>query len=160
MVSHLLFADDCFLFCKSNLVETRKLMEILKTCEETSGQEINLSKLKVFFSRNINWATQEELSNRMVVNHVLGTNIYLSLPSMAWRSKKETFSYIKDWIWKIINSWRSYPLSKAGKEVMIKSILQAIPAYVMTIYLLPDTLINDIERMINVFWRGGGKWYQ
>jgi hypothetical protein len=41
---------------------------------------------------------------------------------------------------------------------MIKSILQAIPAYVMTIYLLPDTLINDIERMINVFWRGGGKW--
>jgi ribonuclease HI len=39
---------------------------------------------------------------------------------------------------------------------MIKSVLQAIPAYIMNIYLLPDTLINDIERMINAFWWGGG----
>jgi hypothetical protein len=39
---------------------------------------------------------------------------------------------------------------------MIKSVLQAIPAYIMNIYLLPDTLTNDIERMINAFWWGGG----
>jgi hypothetical protein len=39
---------------------------------------------------------------------------------------------------------------------MIKSVLQAIPAYIMNIYLLPDTLISDIERMINAFWWGGG----
>ncbi|MCH89075.1 RNA-directed DNA polymerase (Reverse transcriptase) [Trifolium medium] len=39
---------------------------------------------------------------------------------------------------------------------MIKSVLQAIPTYVMSIYLLPDSLINDIERMINTFWWGGG----
>jgi hypothetical protein len=30
-VFHLLFADDCFLFCRSNLLETTNLMEILKT---------------------------------------------------------------------------------------------------------------------------------
>jgi hypothetical protein len=39
---------------------------------------------------------------------------------------------------------------------MIKSALQAIPAYIMNIYLLPDSLINEIERMINVFWWSGG----
>jgi ribonuclease HI len=39
---------------------------------------------------------------------------------------------------------------------MIKSVLQAIPAYIMNIYLLPDNLIQDIERMINAFWWGGG----
>jgi hypothetical protein len=39
---------------------------------------------------------------------------------------------------------------------MIKSVLQAIPAYIMNIYLLPDNLINEIERMINAFWWGGG----
>jgi hypothetical protein len=47
-VSHLLFADDCFIFCRSNLSETRKLMEILKIYEDASGQEINLSKSEVF----------------------------------------------------------------------------------------------------------------
>ncbi|CAJ2662331.1 unnamed protein product [Trifolium pratense] len=131
-------------------------MEILKIYEEASRQEINLSKSEVFFSRNISRATQEELANMMGVRHVLGTGTYLGLPSMVGRSKKETFAYIKDRIWKRINSWRSRPLSRAGKEIMIKSVLQAIPAHVMSIYLLPDSLINDIERMINAFWWGGG----
>jgi hypothetical protein len=73
---------------------------------------------------------------------------------MVGRSKKDTFAYVKDRIWKRINGWRSRPLSRAGKEVMIKSVLQAIPAYIMNIYLLPDTLIVEIERMINAFWWG------
>jgi hypothetical protein len=131
-------------------------MEILKVYEEASGQEVNLSKSEVFFSRNISRAAQEDLSRLMGVKHVLGTGTYLGLPSMVGRSKKETFAYIKDRIWKRINSWRSRPLSRAGKEIMIKSVLQAIPAYVMSIYILPDSLINDIERMINAFWWGGG----
>jgi hypothetical protein len=124
VVSHLLFADDCFLFCRSNISETTKLLEILKTYELASGQEINLSKSEVFFSRNLSRATQEDLSNIMGVKHVLGTGTYLGLPSMVGRSKKETFAFIKDRIWRKINSWRSRPLSRAGKEVMIKSVLQ------------------------------------
>jgi hypothetical protein len=155
-VSHLLFADVCFIFFRSNLSETRKLMEILKTYEDASGQEINLSKLEVFSSRNISRAAQYDLSKLMGVRQVLGTGTYLGLPSMVGRSKRATFAYIKDRIWRKINSWRIRPLSKAGKEVMIKSVLQAIPAYVMSIYLLPDSLINEIERMINAFWWGGG----
>jgi hypothetical protein len=37
MVFHLLFADDCFLFCRSNLDETNHLMQLLKIYEEASG---------------------------------------------------------------------------------------------------------------------------
>jgi hypothetical protein len=76
-------------------------MEILKTCELASGQEINLSKSEVFFSRNLSRAGQEDLSNITGVKHVLGTGTYLGLPSMVGRSKKETFAYIKDRIWKL-----------------------------------------------------------
>ncbi|KAK2388665.1 Ribonuclease H superfamily protein [Trifolium repens] len=39
---------------------------------------------------------------------------------------------------------------------MIKSVLQAIPSYVMSVYLLPDTTIKEIERLMNSFWWGGG----
>jgi hypothetical protein len=39
---------------------------------------------------------------------------------------------------------------------MIKSVLQAIPTYVMSIFPLPKTLIADIERKINAFWWGHG----
>ncbi|GAU46451.1 hypothetical protein TSUD_402180 [Trifolium subterraneum] len=85
-----------------------------------------------------------------------GTSIYLGLPSMIGRSKKAIFSYIKDRIWKKMNSWRGRALSKAGKEVMIKSVLQAIPSYVMSMFILPSSLIDDIEKMLNAFWWGGG----
>jgi hypothetical protein len=92
----------------------------------------------------------------MGVKHVMGTGTYLGLPSMVGRSKKETFGFIKDRIWKKINSWRGRTLSKAGKDVMIKSVLQAIPSYIMSVYLIPDSIISDIERMLNSFWWGDG----
>ncbi|PNX64664.1 hypothetical protein L195_g062227, partial [Trifolium pratense] len=55
-----------------------------------------------------------------------------------------------------MNSWRERALSKAGKEVMIKYVLQAIPSYVMSVFILPSSLIDDIEKMLNEFWWGGG----
>ncbi|GAU36753.1 hypothetical protein TSUD_318520 [Trifolium subterraneum] len=121
-VSHLLFADDCFLFCRASVAK----------------------------------AAKEDLSRILGVKLVLGTGIYLGLPSMVGRSKKAIFSYIKDRIWKRINSWRGRALSKAGKEIMIKSVLQAIPSYVMSMFILPASLIDDIEKMINVFWWRNG----
>ncbi|XP_058781844.1 uncharacterized mitochondrial protein AtMg00310-like [Vicia villosa] len=39
---------------------------------------------------------------------------------------------------------------------MIKSVLQAIPTYIMSIFILPDVVVNEIEKMLNLFWWGGG----
>ncbi|GAU10125.1 hypothetical protein TSUD_418540, partial [Trifolium subterraneum] len=156
-VSHLLFADDCFLFCRANVAEANELMKILHTYEIASGQEVNLVKSEVFISRNMSQAVKEDLSRILCVKLVLGTGIYLGLPSMVGRSKKAIFSYIKDRIWKRINSWRGRALSKAGKEIMIKSVLQAIPSYVMSMFIPPASLIDDIEKIINAFWWRNGR---
>ncbi|GAU29636.1 hypothetical protein TSUD_164860 [Trifolium subterraneum] len=85
-VSHLLFADDCFLFCRANVVEVNELMRILHTYEQASGQEINLVKSEVFISRNMSHVAKEDLSRILGVRLVLGTGIYLGLPSMVGRS--------------------------------------------------------------------------
>ena len=102
MVSHLLFADDCFLFCRANVMEAQRLLTIRKTYEATSGQEINLSKFEVFFSCNMSGAAQENLSRIIGVRHVMGTGKYLGLPSMIGRDKRSVFSFIKDCIRKRI----------------------------------------------------------
>jgi len=81
----------------------------------------------------------------------------MGLPSMISRDRYATFAYIKDLVWKKINSWSGKCLSKAGREVMIKSILQAIPSYVMSIFQLLTTLIDSIEKMMNSFWWGHGR---
>jgi hypothetical protein len=109
-------------------VEAQHFLTILKTYKVASGQEINLSKSEVFFRRNKSETTQKDLSHIIGVRHVMGTGKYLGLPSMIGRDKRSVLSFIKDRIWKRINAWRGRALSKAGKEVMIKSVLQSIPS--------------------------------
>jgi hypothetical protein len=115
VVSHLVFADDCFLFCRSTIDEANHLMSNLQIYEEATGQEINLTKSEVFFSRNLSIAAQEDLARIMGVRNVLGTGNYLGLPSMIGGKKKDIFAYIKDRVWKRINSWGGRSLSRAGK---------------------------------------------
>lgn len=52
-VSHLLFADDSFLFFKANSAETAVVKVLLKSYEECSGQSINFAKSGIFFSSNV-----------------------------------------------------------------------------------------------------------
>lgn len=61
------------------MVETNERIKIINRL--TSGQEINLSTFKVFFSGNIRKPTQEDLAQIMGVRHVFGTWVYFGLPS-------------------------------------------------------------------------------
>lgn len=152
ILSHLLFADDCFLFFRVNDREVAVMKHILDTYEVASGQAINLMKSEVFFRRNINHDDQTRLASSLGVRILSRTGKYLGLPSMVGRSKKSTFAFLKERVWKRITSWEICSLSKAGKEVLIKPVLQSIPSYVMSIYLTPPSICDDIERMINSYW--------
>lgn len=48
-INHLLFADDCFLFCKASLSELDKIMKCFENFCSMSGQCINVNKSEVFF---------------------------------------------------------------------------------------------------------------
>ena len=50
--------------------------------------------------------------------------------------------------------WKEKLLSQAGKEVMIKVIIQSILAYSMSVFRLPTSLCKHIEAMIRKFWWG------
>jgi hypothetical protein len=154
IVSHLLFADDSFLFFRANVDEALVMKNILSTYELASGQTINFQKSGIFCSRNVSQPVRDVVITTLGVQAVLGTGKYLGLPSMIGRSKKAIFNFIKERVWKKINSWSSKCLSRASREVLIKSVLQAIPTYFMSIFLIPSTLCDEIEKMMNSFWWG------
>ena len=70
------------------------------------------------------------------------------------RGKKQSFSYIKERVWKKLQGWKEKLLSQAGKEVLIKFVIQAIPTYAMSCFKLPKGLIHELETMIRKFLWG------
>ena len=62
---------------------------------------------------------------------------YLGIPSLLGRSKRKAFDYRKDHVWKKVNNWSTKKQSNAGKEILIKTVAQALPNYVMSVLLLP-----------------------
>lgn len=60
-VSHLLFADDCYLFFKATEVEASNVKNVLLRYESVSGQAINFSKSNVVFSPNTTNRTRRQV---------------------------------------------------------------------------------------------------
>lgn len=97
---------------------------------------------------------------RNQISAILGMNIvdrhdkYLGMPAVVGRSKHEVFAYLRDRIWRRIQGWGERTLSSAGKEVLIKAVLQSIPTYIMSCFLLPATLSTPSKQRSDPF--GGG----
>lgn len=43
-------------------------------------------------------------------------------------------------------------MSRAGKEILLKTIVQAIPTYTMSVFLLPTKVCLEIEKLMNNYW--------
>ena len=60
-ITHLLFADDCVIYCKATGQESRELQTILQKYEDVVGQRINTEKSLIFFSQNTDEDTKKEV---------------------------------------------------------------------------------------------------
>ncbi|KAK9990466.1 hypothetical protein SO802_025451 [Lithocarpus litseifolius] len=79
---------------------------------------------------------------------------YLGLPSLVGRKKKESFTHIKQQVWKKLAGWEAKLLSQAVREILIKFMAQALPTYTMTCFKVPLSLCHEIESMICIFCWG------
>lgn len=64
-ISHMSFADDFFLICKTTKNEVEALHHILYVYEKVSRQAINLNKFEIFFSSNTLVAKRNILSSKL-----------------------------------------------------------------------------------------------
>ena len=151
-ISHLLFADNSLLFCRANQEEVQVVTEVLQTYADASGQCINFEKSSVYFSSNTTREQRDNMKMVLGVKEVDRFDTYLGLPTLVGRSKYQTFSLLKDRVWKKIQGWKGQLLSKVEKEVLIKAVAQSIPTYSMGVFQLPVKLRNDLNAMCARFW--------
>ncbi|XP_022747927.1 uncharacterized protein LOC111297474 [Durio zibethinus] len=146
---------------------TKGLSALLKKCQDQgllhagqasrNGPQVN----HLFFADDsllfamANRGQKEEIRTMFGVNETTNVEKYLGQQAMVGRDKRRAFRDLKDGIKTRMNGRCQRLLSLGGKEVFIKSILQSIPTYVMSCFLLPKTLC--VKRSINCLTIIGGE---
>ena len=120
--------------------------------KEGQGKKLIERKTNIFFSSNTLPQVQSNIQQLLGVPAIRQYEKYLGLPALVRRAKKQSFVYLKERVWRKFQGWKEKILSHAGREVPIKSVIQAIPTYNMSCFKLPKGLVKELEVLIRKYW--------
>ena len=154
-----LFADDTIFFTRANENCVNTLKYVLQTYSSSSGQRINLQKSSLYFGLHCPADIKLKVMDSLNVHNDVLQSTYLGMPSFVGKSRMSVFNFITENMWKRVQAWSDRPLSRAGKEILLKSMAQSIPNYVMSCFQLPDGICEKMRAIISNHWWGfeGGK---
>nr|XP_025638133.1 uncharacterized protein LOC112733407 [Arachis hypogaea] len=142
-LSHLQFADDTILFCPSEDETIKNYKRLLRCFELMSGLSINFEK-----SSLIPINCDEEWVRRMC--NVLGCKQdslpvrYLGISLGANPRLVKTWKSVIDKVEEKLSLWKAKVLNKAGKLVLIKSVLNSLPVYYLSLYKMPKAVAEKL----------------
>ncbi|XP_057803386.1 uncharacterized protein LOC131018689 [Salvia miltiorrhiza] len=139
-ISHLLFADACIIFGRANANEVGVIRNILEKYEGVSGQKVNLDKSSISFSGGIVDEVKNELAG------MLGFSV--------GRSKTEMFRMLVDRTRKKSKYWKMRFLSGTRIIILIKAVLQSIPSYLMSCFVIPTQICQRLNSVAARFFWG------
>lgn len=157
IISHMLFADDCYLFFNATEAEATVMKRVLNRYEDISGQMVNYNKSLITFSPNTATDARINVCDQLGVKEANAPGRYLGLPMSIGRNKAAQFGFLLERIEQKLDGWTNHTISKAGKVTLLKSAAQSIPNFWMKFMLIPNVICEKIERKMNFFWWGNGR---
>ncbi|KAA3475052.1 reverse transcriptase [Gossypium australe] len=140
-INHLFFEDNCIFFKDASSEGARVVQNVIREYKMVSVQQVNFDKSVIYF-RAMDSNVKESITNLLGVRVASNPKKCLRLPMMFRKQ---------------IKGWCLRYLSMEGNEVFIKSVLQAIPIYVMQCFALPKSLCRKLEGIMNKCWWSNNK---
>ena len=153
-ITHLLFADDSVVFLEASADNLAALKSVLHQYEECSGQRVNLQKSSIYFGKGCSVESRPPLKDVIGIQCEALSERYLGLPTVVGRSRNEVFQYLYDRSLGKVKGLKGQGLSKAGKEILVKSVLQSVPTYAMRCFQLSKGLCHKLSSVSSQFWWG------
>ena len=132
-----------------------------------------MDKSSIFFSPSTDVNMKAEVCSRLEIVTEAFNDKYLGLPTTLGLDKADSFQYLIDWLVLRLNGWKERCLSSGGKEILIKSVAQAVPTYAMSVFKIPKKIAKESLTRCRTFggvakttrrectgWRGGRCVYQ
>ncbi|XP_030478240.1 uncharacterized protein LOC115695305 [Cannabis sativa] len=154
-ISHLMYADDLLIFPKADQRNRDTVIDAIDKYCKWSGQRINVSKSKLFFSKNCSARCREDFLQVLGFDEMSGEEKFLGNPIIFNGRRSSDFDFVIDKICSRLEGWRANLLSQAARMTLIKSVLASIPIYTMSTFLLPRKTTDRIDSIVRKFWWTG-----
>ncbi|XP_057249213.1 uncharacterized protein LOC130590681 [Beta vulgaris subsp. vulgaris] len=155
VLSHLQFADDTVLFSSPDPQCLHNVRKVLILFQLASGLQINFHKSELL-GVNVNESEMQELA------HLLGCKvgsfplIYLGLPIGGNMSRMAAWDLLIEKMKLKLAGWKSNLLSIGGRLTLLRASLANLPVYFMSLYPIPQGVIQKIIGIQRRFlWNGG-----
>ncbi|KAL8099281.1 hypothetical protein AgCh_031813 [Apium graveolens] len=122
VISHMLFADDSYIYYRANMEEAGRMMEMLEVYEKATGQKVNMKKSSVFFSANIKVHDRANICEFLGMVEANENRKYLGLPSILGRKNSALLGYLKDKVLSKVQKWDGRWVSKGEKKFLSKML--------------------------------------
>ncbi|XP_062080660.1 uncharacterized protein LOC133785444 [Humulus lupulus] len=155
-IINLCFADDLVIFFKANYGSVQIIKQVFDDFYNSSGMKANLSKSQVFFG---GLSAQDKAQLQEVLHLEEGSFPlkYLGIPMRPTKWKEADCGEILKTIKLRLHTWSSRHLSYAGKVQLITSVLLGLRNYWMNIFLLPHSVIKEVDKLCMWFlWGNNG----
>ncbi|XP_062089662.1 uncharacterized protein LOC133796198 [Humulus lupulus] len=152
-IINLCFADDLVIFCKANYGSVQIIKQMFDDFCNSSGMKANLSKSQVFFG-GISAQDKTQLQEVLHLEEGSFPLKYLGIPMRPTKWKEADCGEILKKIKLHLHTWSSRHLSYAGKVQLITSVLLGLRNYWMNIFLLPQSVIKEVEKLCMWFLWG------
>jgi hypothetical protein len=155
-LTHLLFVDDVLIFSVGSRREAETLKNILLLFSKATGMKINEGKS----SLTTNLLSEEECQTLRIFFPFEEKKLDDGLKYLGFFLKPNDYRK-EDWKWllkkmdKRLNIWSHRWLSRAGRLVLVKSVLEAIPVYWMSLSWIPKGILEATRKLTFKFlWSG------
>ncbi|KAJ0622431.1 putative RNA-directed DNA polymerase [Helianthus annuus] len=159
-ISHFLYADDVMFIGEWSSENALNLRRILRFFYLTFSLKVNLSKCSVYGIG----VTDDQIQNMASILNckhgsfpfkhlglLVGANMNLA---RNWKPVVEVFK-------SRLSIWKAKQLLYGGRITLLKSVLNPLPTYYLSLFKAPAKVIEYLEKLRRFFFLGGGdqkKW--
>jgi hypothetical protein len=113
---------------------------------------VNMKKSSIHFAKGCNSQVREEIKGLLNIHTEALSDKYLGMQRMWVFQQMGHSNILKTGSGAGFRGWMEKCLSAGGKEVLIKSVAQAIPTYSMSCFKLPRGLCQHVDILMRSFW--------
>uniref|UniRef100_A0A803NM56 Reverse transcriptase domain-containing protein n=1 Tax=Cannabis sativa TaxID=3483 RepID=A0A803NM56_CANSA len=150
-LTNLCFADDLVIFCKGYEGSLHAIKVFLDEFSKSSGLSINFAKSQVYFGGLSQLIPLAQKINLSIGEFPLK---YLGIPLRPTKWRLDDCGSILKKMKLKLHSRANKHLSYAGRVQLIQSTLIGLRNYWMRVFLLPQSVIKEIEKLCRGFLWG------